>query len=72
MPEYKNHKPCADCGTMTTYRNRKGRCRTCAKRAYGDYVIGMAHKKGPYYEKWKKGMARAARRNDAAKEAGAS
>jgi len=69
MPEYKNPKPCADCGEPTTYRNRRGLCKECAMNAMLEGVTQIIERRGPVYEKWRANMARAARRDDAAKEA---
>jgi len=62
MPEYKNPKPCADCGKPTTYRNKKGRCLACAETAMLNSVRQIQRRKGEFYKRYLKGMKTAVAR----------
>jgi len=62
MMEYKNPKPCTDCGRMTTYRNRKGRCIDCAHTAMLDSTRQIHRKEGEYYKRYLKGPKKALKR----------
>lgn len=56
---------CIDCGKPPKRGqklNRKGRCSACAWKAVGEAAYQLHTHKGPFYDKWRKGVKAAARR----------
>lgn len=54
-------EPCVGCGEPTFRRARNTRealCVPCAIKKAVDVQIQMKNRSGPYYEKWRKAMAR--------------
>lgn len=63
MPKQKKLKPCKRCG-VNLKLNRKGYCVACAIQRSYDSMAQLSAKKGPFYEKWKKGMLAALKRKE--------
>lgn len=64
MPRASKIVPCVDCGREFPRKqlNRMGRCHDCAGKAAAEAAYQLYHHRGPYYEKWKDGIQKAAGR----------
>ena len=51
-------RACKSCGDEQKKLSRKGYCSNCSAQRLVDSVVELRAKKGPKYEKWKKGMKR--------------
>lgn len=64
MPRASKIVPCVDCQEMFPRKqlNRMGRCHKCTVAAVRENMGQLMAHEGPYYEKWKQSMQKAARR----------